>query len=230
MSDDLPPNVTPISRHDRESRGTRSRHTLADAEGKCTHAKPDDWFCHRPSHQHPGQCHLRAGWGTNHVGTGPCKQHGGRLPGVEQAGAEELVRRRATRELTQINTVPVPVDNPLQALADLAGEAVRWKDVLGAYVSELGTLRYSVENEDGSRTEQIRGEVVLYERALASLGRLLVAIGRLNIDDRLARIDERLTDIVVRAVDAGLTEAGVQPDDMDRVRFAVGDVLRRLSA
>jgi hypothetical protein len=72
--------------------------------------------------------------------------------------------------------------------------------------------------------------VLLYERSLTDLGRLLVAIGRLNLDDRLARIDDRLADIIVRSVDAGLVAAGVHTDDMDRVRAVVGAQIRRLSA
>ena len=231
MSDDLPPNVTPISRQARESRGTKSRNRYADKAGRCIHPqRPDDTFCHLKAHQHDGLCHRPAGWGTDHAGVGPCKHHGGCLPNNEKAGATELARRRAEKELAALNTDAVPVDNPLAALASLAGEAVRWKDVLGAHVGELTSLRYSVQDEDGHRSEQIRGEVILFERALTNLGRLLVSIARLNIDDRLARIDERLTDIVVRAVDAGLIEAGVSVQDMDRVRASVGSVLRRLSA
>jgi hypothetical protein len=243
-----PGNVTPISRPGRESRetdrsrGTRSRHVYADEAGHCTHPdRLDTWFCHRPSHQHPGLCHLRAGWGTEHLGVGPCKLHGGLLGNVDAAARLELARARAERDLAVLNTAPDPIDNPLQALADLAGETRRWTDVLGAHVAELTDLRYQVrasvtcpecattwtpEHPVGG-TEQIRGEVILYERALAHLGRLLVAIGRLNIDDRLARIDERLTDMVVRAVDAGLKEAGVRPDNMDTVRYLVGEHLRR---
>jgi hypothetical protein len=244
--DELPPNVTPISRPGGESRGTRSRNKYATPAGECTHpTKPDDWFCHRPLHQgRPGYCHRPAGWGTGHVGDGPCKLHGGRLASNERAGAERLARRRAERDLEALNTDAPRVENPLEALASLAGEAVRWKDVLAAHVAELTSLRYAVrstvecpecevtftpEHPVGSG-EQIRGEVVLYERSLVALGRLLVAIARLNIDDRLARIDERLTDIVVTAVDQGLMAAGVRPEDMDRVRATVGDALRRLSA
>lgn len=231
MTDDLPPNVTPISRPRRESRGTTSRHRYADAAGRCTHPdKPGEWFCHRPAHQHDGLCHLRAGWGTGHAGVGACKQHGGRLPGQERHGQQALAQKRAEKALAALNTEAPAVDNPLAALASLAGDAVRWKDILAAHVAELSSLRYSVEDEDGHRSEQIRGEVVLFERALVSLGRLLVAIARLNIDDRLARIDERLTDIVVRAVDEGLVTAGVRPENMDQVRHAVGGALRRLSA
>lgn len=231
VSDEDPPNVIRISRPPRESRGTGSRHRYATPDGVCIHPdRPDEVFCHRKAHQHDGLCHRWAGWGTGHAGVGPCKHHGGRLPNSEAAGAQALARKRAERELAALNTDATPVDNPLAALASLAGEAVRWKDILGAHVAELGGLRYSAQDQDGHRTEQIRGEVILFERALTNLGRLLVSIARLNIDDRLARIDERLTDIVVRAVDAGLMEAGVAVEDMDRVRSQVGSVLRRLSA
>ena len=156
----------------------------------------------------------------------------------------ELARQRATKELAQLNRDATPVDNPLAVLAQLAGEALRWKDILAAHVADLASLRYTVrptvdcpecehtfrpENAVGTG-EQIRGEVILYERSLVELGRLLVSIGRLNLDDRLARIDDRLADIIVRSVDAGLIAAGVQAHDMDRVRAVVGAQIRRLSA
>lgn len=244
MTDELPPGVTRLPRRSRDSsdtappfsdapdysRGKRSKNVYADAQGKCTHdaSRP---FCHSPKHQAPGGlCHLPPGWGTDHVGSGPCKQHGGALWRVTRHHQEVLAERRATAELERLNTTPARIDNPLAALAELAGEASRWKDILAAHVSELTSLRYAGENQDGSRTEQIRGEVILFQNALKDLGHLLVSIARLNIDDRLARIDERMVDVVERAVDAGLQEAGVTPDNMSAVRRRVGAALRRMSA
>lgn len=226
--------VTRLSDRSRESGETGCQHSPSR----------DARYCHGNKRQGPGLCHRPAGEGTPHRGIGRCKRHGGCLPNVVKHDLMELAHQRATKELAQLNTDATPVDNPLAALASLAGEALRWKDILAAHVAELGSLRYSVrpdvqcpecdhvwrpEHAIGS-TEQIRGEVILYERSLVELGRLLVSIGRLNLDDRLARIDERLADIVVRSVDAGLVAAGVRTDDMDRVRAVVGAQIRRLSA
>lgn len=237
MSDDLPPGVVRLPQRSRDRgetrrRGTVSRHRFADETGRCVHPPQDAGkFCHVPTKQPPfGPCHRPAGWATAHPGSGPCKHHGGRLPNVSQHHEEVLLVERARRELTQLNAAAGRIDNPLAALAELAGEATRWKNILAAHVSTLEHLRYSSEGEDGQRTEHIRGEVILFQNALKDLGHLLVAIARLNIDDRLARIEERELDMVVRAVDAGLIEAGVKPHDMDRVRSKVGAVLRRLSA
>jgi hypothetical protein len=214
-------------------------------ETGCQHGPDrDERYCHGRKRQGTGICHRPAGEGTPHRGIGRCKRHGGCLPNIVKHDTMELARRRATKELVQLNADATPVDNPLAALASLAGEAVRWKDILAAHVSELSSLRFTVrptvkcpecetsftpEHAVGT-TEQVRGEVLLYERSLTDLGRLLVAIGRLNLDDRLARIDDRLADIIVRSVDAGLTAAGVRTDDMDRVRAVVGAQIRRLSA
>lgn len=35
-------------------------------------------------------CGLPAGWGTDHVGAGPCRKHGGGLPGVSRKAKREL--------------------------------------------------------------------------------------------------------------------------------------------
>lgn len=203
-----------------------------DAAGNCTHPeRAADTFCHRPAHQSPkGLCHRPAGWGTGHPTYGPCRLHGGALESNERAGQRELAHRRAEAVLADLNTDPVPVDNPLAALASLAGEAVRWKDILAAHVAELSGLRFVISDEDGHRREMIRGEVLLFQTALRDLGNLLVSIGRLNIDDRLARIDERMADIVVRAVEAGLVTAGVRPEDMAMASAVVGREIRRRSA
>lgn len=209
-----------------------SRYRYADPQGRCIHPqRPDETFCHRPLHkQRPGLCHRPSGWGTGHHTIGACKLHGGALDNNERVGQMELARRRAEAVLADLNTEPVPVDNPLAALASLAGEAVRWKDILAAHVAELTGLRHVIADEDGHRKEMIRGEVLLFQTALRDLGTLLVAIGRLNIDDRLARIDERMADIVVRAVEAGLVTAGVRPESMATVSAVVGREIRRRSA
>lgn len=76
-----------------------------------------------------GTCTLPAGWGTDHVGIGACKLHGGRMPNHQKAAKAEQARRAVVTY-----GLPREID-PAQALIEevhrTAG-AVSW---LGAIVA-----------------------------------------------------------------------------------------------
>jgi hypothetical protein len=208
-----------------------SKNTFTTEGGDCRHpTRSAEHFCHGKRLKLPGLCHRPAGWGTTHAGAGRCKMHFGNSRNVSANGHQLLVEKRARMELSQVNYPAEAIENPLEELGKLAGEALRWKNILAAHVAELTTVRYSIANDDGGRSEQIRGEVQLYERSLADVGRLLVAIGRLNIDDRMVKIEERKADIVVRAIEAGLRAANVDQAHWERARLAAGAEIRRLTA
>lgn len=188
---------------------------------------------------HP--CSRPAGWGTDHVGHGKCKNHGGSSPNGKKFAERERVEaevekaRRALANLSDVNTAPVPVDNPLVALAELAGDAVRWKNIVGAYLAELNTFRYQAEgyDEDGETKaggEQIRGEVIVWERALARVESILVAMARLNLDERMVRIDERIADLVFGAFEAGLDTLKLEPEARTRAERVMGGELRKVAS
>jgi hypothetical protein len=120
---------------------------------------------------------------------------------VKAAGREQL-----HREITQAVQIlgVAPVDDPLRALQELAGQVVAWKDALAARVS-MNALRY----ESAVATEQVRGEVQLLERAMDRCNMVLATIAKLRIDERLAAIDEATASMIVRAIEAGLASAGV---------------------
>jgi hypothetical protein len=186
-------------------------------------------LCGGPKRQSPGPCTRPAGWGTGHPGSGRCKLHGGSTRNHEKhwdTRRAEDKARRALKDLDPLNTRPESIENPLAELSRLAGEVVRWKDILAAHVSELNSLRYRGGGETGD-TEQIRGEVVLFERALDRCERVLVSIAKLNIDERLARIDERLADMIVTALEAGLDSIGVDGEQADRAKSVTAREMRR---
>jgi hypothetical protein len=135
-----------------------------------------------------------------------CKAHGGKAPNALKAAgkriAEVKLMKEANKLLVQIGASPV--DNPLTALSELAGEVLAFKNALGAKVNELEEIRYK-----GGAGEQLRAEVALYERAVNQAGTLLANIARLNIDERLAAITEKQAETVLRAIDAALIAAGV---------------------
>lgn len=142
-------------------------------------------------------------------GSGRCRFHGGASPTVKAKARRQQVEGEL-RELAGKLAAPA-VDNPLEALSMLAGEVTAWKDFLAEKLLALSTLRYT-----GEHAEQIRGEVVLYERALDRTVSVLTSIARLNVDERLAAIGERQAAMLEGALDAALDALGVSVEDKQR--------------
>jgi len=157
-----------------------------------------DGKCGGKKKQGDGTCTQPAGWGTPHAGTGRCKLHGGCSPASVTAGLNE----QAARELALLDVEPVT--NALEELARLAGQAVRWKDNMAAKVNALTQLRY----EGGQGTEQVRSEILLWERALDRCITTLTAIVRLNIEGRMAAVREATVRMLEQALDSALEASG----------------------
>jgi hypothetical protein len=118
---------------------------------------------------------------------------------VKRVAAQHILQGKALVQLARLGSA-TPITDPLRALAEIAGEISRWKDLMGAHVADLKTVAY--RSLEGG--EQIKGEVLLYERALDRCAAVLASIAKLNIDERLAAIDERQAALVERAVIATL--------------------------
>lgn len=152
-----------------------------------------------------------------------CSLHGARSP---QAIAR-VARDKAEAEIkaTILKLGYQPVANPLEALRLLAGEIIAFKDVLRNKVNALeDQLRYKSEVD----AEQIRGEVILYERALDRAAHVLGLIAKLNIDDRLAAIEEAKVTLIVDAVEAGLDALGLPVEQQLAAKAEISGRLRRV--
>lgn len=183
--------------------------------------------CGARKRQSEGTCTQPAGWGTDHVGDGPCKLHGGSTKNHRNAAAIRHVETEARRALADLG-VSEPVVNPLLELQRLAGEIVAFKDALRAMVERLGSVRY-----DGPIGEQIRGEIIVYERALDRCTRVLRDITALRIDERLVQIQSRVSEqqghAVAEAVRAILADLELTPQQQARVSEVVPRRLRELA-
>jgi hypothetical protein len=146
--------------------------------------------------------------------------HGGAAPQVRAAAAEREVDEQVRRTIGRLDASPC--ENPLEALAQLAGEVLAWKDALGRLVADLRTLRYDSEGYG----EQVRGEVLLFERAMDRCTKVLGLIARLDLDARLARITEQQADAMIEALQAGLTAAGVTGERAGEARRVAASHLR----
>ena len=188
--------------------GQRCERLARESADTCyAHRGPDEDRCvRRLSKHHP----------TNPGGPCPnapmrgqtlCRVHGGKArrnqAAAERRLAEADLEAQVTRQLAAQGIKPV--DNPLEALAQLAGEVIALKDALADRVNALNEVRY--ESKAGG--EQVRAEVALYERALDRCNTVLGNIAKLKIDERLVRIKEMEAAIVVAAVKAALDHAGI---------------------
>lgn len=151
-----------------------------------------------------------------------CGVHGGRNPKARAAGAARVAETKMREALGRLNIVPV--ENPLLELQSLAGEATAWKQMCAEHVSNLRSMRYGT---DGG--EAIRGEIVLFERAMDRCIVVLTAIAKLNIDERLVRIAESQRNMIVQAVDAAIAAAGITGPPAIEARKAVGRHLRAVA-
>lgn len=166
-------------------------------------------------------CGLPAGWGTDHSGIGHCKLHGGKTKGQRL----QADRVRADREVRAVlaDLDVAPVDDPLTALMQLAGQVLAWQEATATLVNRLGD---EVRYEGMAGGEQLRAEVQLYERSMDRAEKVLSSIGRLNIEERLAQISEAQAERVIAAIDAALTAAGLSGDQASKARQVAARHLR----
>lgn len=126
-------------------------------------------------------------------------------------------------QLMKQENVPIEVDqldlsiNPFDALLDIVQEQVRWKEVCEANLAKLRTEEW---RWDGDRAgEQLRSEVVLYERAIERCTNTLVKIARLGIEDRLSRIAMRQQAIMEQAIVRTFADMGLTIEQQAQARI-----------
>lgn len=140
-----------------------------------------------------------------------CYLHGGRTPQVAAAATTRTVESKLAALLEEYDVGPC-VD-PFQALLDLAGQAIAWKDLLGDRVAQLAANDWRYEGRTG---EQVRSEVTLFERAIDRCGRILADVARLGLDERLLAFHRQISEAQANAwadvLDATLVE--VLPPDL----------------
>lgn len=149
------------------------------------------------------QCQLSPLEGQDH-----CRSHGGAAPRSQQAAEQRVAEEKIRKTLGRLTSTPVT--NPLEDLLALGGKAKAWMELLETHVAELERLRYSTEGG-----EHIRGEIVLFERAMESCRKVLVDVARLDIDSRLMRVTEGQIGMAMALADAVLRRRGIDPDSAE---------------
>lgn len=181
-------------------------------------------LCGARKRQGEGTCGKPAGWGTDHLGEGPCRLHGGSTRTVSKGAHLRLVEAGARELFGKIAPDIVPVNNPLAAYAQFAGEVMAWKQLMASLLEDLKTVGYAADSG-----EQVRAAVQLYERSMDRTNTVLSSFARLNIDERLAKLSETQSRAVLRAVEAVITHLGASPEQANQARAVAARHLRAVS-
>jgi hypothetical protein len=118
-----------------------------------------------------------------------CRMHGGATPRARDAARRRVAEQEATAAARVLLRAAAPVDNPLAAILQLAGEALAWLEALREQAQarlDAGDL-VSV----GENGESVRAEVALYERALDKAASVLNLAATKNVEARLTALAER---------------------------------------
>lgn len=153
-------------------------------------------------------------------GSPVCRMHGGATKQARAKAGERIVEDRAMKALAQLDVAPVA--DPLTALAELAGQAVAFKNAIAEKVNNLRTIRYT----DSKGSEQLRSELAVFERALDRCERFVTSMVKLGLDERLVRIEEAQADLVLTAIEAALDAVEVPADRRSDAKRAAIRILR----
>lgn len=188
----------------------------------------------RRCRQGDGNCHNVAKRGTEPPA---CKNHGANAGSLtSQHAAERVVQGKMADRLVVILAEhgekfmsPDPIGNPLTELMELAAEIKAFKEVLrevAAYLFSRERIR-SAHNRVG---EQLRAEIMLYERAQERLAKILIDITKLGIEAKLAGIEDAQVEMIDRALTAALTASGLDLVHQQEARVVLRRELMRVAS
>lgn len=157
----------------------------------------------KPCHKCDGEVRLRGCRNPPLRGGTMCKPHGAGAPQVQAANARRLAQKEAVESLADVGVTPI--GDPLDALAQVAAEAVALKDHFANLVAELNkTMSFETWTGD----HKLDARVALYERALDRSQKFLSDWVRLGFEERKARLDDARAALVGTVILGILTELG----------------------
>jgi hypothetical protein len=171
--------------------------------------------------RHGGRCKLPAGHGTDHVGFGSCKLHGGATP----AGRESAKRARARTEVAVFG-LPVdidPRDALLQEVCRTAGHVAWLRDRIASLPeaelpSSAWVPLYQEEREHLVRVSKSAADAGVQERSVRvaeEQGRLLAGVIRAILGELdLSEFQRAVAPMIVRRHLMALA-APDQPDETE---------------
>lgn len=160
----------------------------------------------------PGEtCRRPAGWGTDHVGVGPCKLHGGSTPAHNTAAKTTQARRDVVlfggrRDIH-------PADALLELVQWTAGEVDYWRHrvhLLDEHELTWGVTRVKEGGDDRGTTQEAKPNVAYSMLVDASnrLERYSASALKAGVDERRVRLAEQQGTLLHGVLVAVLGELG----------------------
>lgn len=159
-----------------------------------------------------------------------CPVHGGRAPQVVAAARRRREAAEVEEEVRDLLAFTSfdGVRDPLEALARLADESLAFKEALGAKVNALGgQIRYKAS---GTGTEQVRGEVVAYERSMDRAYKILDSLAKSGFEERRTRLSELQATQLVGVLQRIFNRLDLTPEQRALIPTVVPQELRSLSS
>lgn len=219
---------------------------MSTAQSTSTKYKPvpPDEHCNgKTKGRKGGLCQREAGWGTDHVGIGRCKFHGGCSPQSEKAAARIIVAREWAAFGEPIDVTPAEA---IEALIRSEAQNVAWlSDVVVRLrtendydpVSDLGSgmcsglLEWDV-GKDQTKWRKPAVWVEMLERSRERLFSWSATALKLGLDERRVRVAEAeaamLVQVVRRLVDH--PQLGLTPKQRTVAIPLVASIMRELDA
>jgi len=140
-----------------------------------------------------------------------CRYHGGSTAHVAAAADKRLALAQIEQLTERLGVITNP-DDPFEGASAALRQLRHMAQDTGATVAALtagGALRYEHEKAG----EQIRGEVVIWQRVVKDMSDLSLAIIRAGMDAKLTEISEQKARDVVSFVQAVLQQFGIDFHD-----------------
>lgn len=189
----------------------------------------DSRYCGARKRQGEGTCTRPAGWGTDHVGVGPCKLHGGSTPAHRTAAAATQARRDVVlfggrRDIH-------PADALLELVQWTAGEVDYWRSRVRLLEEDeltWGVTKVKEGGEDRGTTEEAKPNIayVMLVDASNRLERYSASALKAGVDERRVRLAEQQGTLLHGVLVAVLGELG---HDVSPGSAAAQVVLRHLA-
>jgi hypothetical protein len=202
--------------------------------------------CHGRRRDGTGKaCHRPAGWGTDHVGTGSCKLHGGATPNHRTAARIEQAKKATATYGLPIDVGPA--EALLQELRRTAGH-VAW---LERRVAELDedelvwgvveetvrgvaeeTDRPTTPNGGGLETKRKAGTnalIKLYQEERKHLAQVSKAAIDAGVSERVVQIYEQIAASYVQVLERVIDRLNLTPQQRDLVPQLIERELRALT-
>jgi hypothetical protein len=175
----------------------------------------DRKFCHAQKKSDGKPCERPAGWGTDHVGVGRCKLHGGATPG---ASRREFTEAQAVMALTRLGH-PVPIDPASELLNQVSVSAARVKAL--AY-------QYELLSDDGSQRarDKVLGQWNNERERLMKACKWAIEAG---IARRQVELAERQGTVMVGIISNVLVKLGLPREVQQQARVIIAGEFSRVA-